>query len=152
MNLLSLYKKLSLFPCGRWLFTQAVCFRAPYFFSISPIITDLTTTRCEVLLKKRHKVYNHIKTVHAIALCNAAELAMGALMEASLPRHLRWIPKGMNVQYLKKAPTNVRAIAEVKELPQMKACELPVEVALLDTNGVEVAHATIQVWITEKTK
>jgi Domain of unknown function (DUF4442) len=32
-------------------------------------------------------------TVHAIASCNAAEVAMGMLMEATVPRSHRWIPK-----------------------------------------------------------
>jgi hypothetical protein len=31
-------------------------------------------------------VYNHLHTVHAIASCNAAEVAMGMLMEATVPR------------------------------------------------------------------
>ena len=26
--------------------------------------------------------YNHLRTVHAIAMCNAAEMAMGMLMES----------------------------------------------------------------------
>jgi Domain of unknown function (DUF4442) len=38
-------------------------------------------------------VYNHLLTVHAIASCNAAEVAMGILMEATVPRSHRWIPK-----------------------------------------------------------
>jgi Domain of unknown function (DUF4442) len=38
-------------------------------------------------------VYNHLHTVHAIASCNAAEVAMGMLMEATVPRSHRWIPK-----------------------------------------------------------
>jgi hypothetical protein len=44
-------------------------------------------------------VYNHLHTVHAIASCNAAEIAMGMLMEATVPTSHRWIPKAMNVQY-----------------------------------------------------
>jgi Domain of unknown function (DUF4442) len=44
-------------------------------------------------------VYNHLHTVHAIASCNSAEVAMGMLMEATVPRSHRWIPKAMTVQY-----------------------------------------------------
>jgi hypothetical protein len=48
-------------------------------------------------------VHNHLHTVHAIASCNAAEMAMGMLMEATVPTTHRWIPKAMTVQYLQKA-------------------------------------------------
>ena len=51
--------------------------------------------------------------MHAIASCNAAEVAMGMLMEATVPRTHRWIPKAMNVQYLGKATTSLRARAEL---------------------------------------
>src|SRR3546814_8551637 len=41
-------------------------------------------------------------SVHAIALCNAAELAGGMMTEVSIPSGARWIPKGMTVEYLAK--------------------------------------------------
>jgi hypothetical protein len=44
-------------------------------------------------------VYNHLHTVHAIASCNAAEIAMGMMMEATVPTSHRWIPKAMTVRY-----------------------------------------------------
>jgi hypothetical protein len=58
-------------------------------------------------------VYNHLHTVHAIESCNAAEIAMGMLMEATVPTSHRWIPKAMNVQYLEKATTSLRARARL---------------------------------------
>jgi hypothetical protein len=50
-------------------------------------------------VRTRFFVYNHLHTVHAIASCNAAEIAMGMLMKATVPTSHRWIPKAMNVQY-----------------------------------------------------
>lgn len=60
--LLTLYRRLSRWPGGRWLFTRAVCFKAPYFASISPRITLLAEGRCEGTLADRRKVRNHIGT------------------------------------------------------------------------------------------
>ena len=57
-------------------------------------------------------MHNHIGTVHAIALCNGLEAAMGALAEASIPAHKRWIPKGMEVAYTAKADSDITCIAE----------------------------------------
>jgi acyl-coenzyme A thioesterase PaaI-like protein len=105
--LLSLFKKMSPFPGGKWLFSRMVCFKAPYFGSIRPLFTQVQTGLTTVTFRKRRAVTNHIGTVHAIAMANAAELAAGTMMEATLPRHMRWIPKGMDIQYLKKlSPTS----------------------------------------------
>ena len=52
-----------------------------------------------------------IGTVHAIALCNLAEFVGGLTCEVSIPRDMRWIPKGMDVRYLKKAVGRMRAVA-----------------------------------------
>ena len=57
-------------------------------------------------------MHNHIGTVHAIALCNGLEAAMGALAESTIPRDRRWIPKGMEVAYTAKATTDITCIAE----------------------------------------
>ena len=74
-------------PADSWLFSRAVCFKAPYFGTISPLFTVLETGRCEAIIKDRRRVHNHIGTVHAIALCNLAELTAGVMTDASLPGH-----------------------------------------------------------------
>ena len=62
-------------------------------------------------MTKRRAVTNHIGTVHAIAMCNLAELAAGTMTEISIPPSMRWLPKGMAVEYLKKAESDVEALA-----------------------------------------
>lgn len=62
-------------PGGHWLFSRAVCLKAPYFASIAPRIENLAPHRYEASLRHRRRVSNHIGTVHAIALCNLAELS-----------------------------------------------------------------------------
>jgi acyl-coenzyme A thioesterase PaaI-like protein len=96
-------------------------------------------------------VHNHLHTVHAIASCNAAEMAMGMLMEATVPTSHRWIPKAMNVQYLAKATTSLRATAHL-DLPDFDAIregtEIVVPVNVVDRSGTEVVHADITTWVT----
>ena len=36
-------------------------------------------------------------------MCTLAELAGGLALDAAIPRDLRWLPRGMTVEYLKKA-------------------------------------------------
>ena len=85
---------------------------APYFASIAPQIVELRPGYAEVSFAKRREVLNHIGTVHAIALCNAAELAAGTMTDASSPAGCRWIPRGMTVEYLAKADGDIRAVAD----------------------------------------
>lgn len=85
---------------------------APYFASIDPQFVELRAGYAEVTFAKRREVLNHIGTVHAIALCNAAELAAGTMTDASIGKGYRWIPKGMTVEYLAKADGDIRAVAD----------------------------------------
>lgn len=98
-------------------------------------------------MSKRRAVTNHIGTVHAIAMCNLAELAAGTLAEVSIPDSMRWLPKGMQVEYLKKAQGDVRAIATAAEIAAGAAREVPVRVDISDGTGEVVCRATITMWV-----
>ena len=143
-----LYQKLANYPLGRWLFSVVIGFKAPYFGTISPLITKLKLDYCECYLRKRWRVQNHIGTVHVIAICNGLEMAMGVLAEASIPKHLRWIPKGMSLDYTAKAGTDIRCVAEVREAWQ--AGDLSVYVTAYDKDDVIVVKGVIKLWISEK--
>jgi acyl-coenzyme A thioesterase PaaI-like protein len=150
--LLATYNKMIRWPLGHWLFTRAVCFKAPYFGSISPRFTLLENGRCEATIPDRRAVHNHIGTVHAIALCNMAELAGGMMTEVSLPDSMRWIPKGMTVEYAKKAVGTMRAVA-TPAIPVVQSDEgyaLPVHVVVTDPEGDTVFRATISMWLSPK--
>lgn len=151
-SVLQLYDRLARWPAGRWLFSRAVCFKAPYFASIAPRIERLEPGRCEATLRHRRRVSNHLGTVHAIALCNLAELAAGLMTDASLPPSMRWIPKGMAVEYLKKANGRMRAVATpmraIEAAPE--GYELPVEVLVTDPQGDTVFRARIAMWVSPR--
>jgi acyl-coenzyme A thioesterase PaaI-like protein len=125
-----------------------VCRRAPYFASIAPRIEELEPGHCVVRLRDRRRVRNHLGTVHAIALCNAAELAGGLATDATLPPALRWIPKGMQVRYLKKAQGTLRATANV---PRVDAARGPQEIhAKVEVHNAAdelVFDADITMWV-----
>ena len=85
-------------------------------------------------------------------MCNMAELAGGTMTEVTVPSTHRWIPKGMTVEYLKKAETDLVAIATPVDINYdwEKAGESLVNVAVLDLNNDKVLHATITMWISKK--
>ncbi len=150
-KVLALYNKLTRYPAGRWLFARAVCFQAPYFGSIRPRFDRLEAGISEAHIKCRRSVQNHIGTIHAIALCNLAELVAGVGIEATLSEDRRWIPKGMQVHYLAKCKHSAHAKARIVIPVEIGAgvdCIVPVEI--FDRDGTKVAHADINMWVTPK--
>src|SRR5919112_1588219 len=111
-QVLTLWNKTSALPLGARLFSLLFALKAPYFSSIRPRFTVIEPNRAELVIPKRRRVHNHLGTVHAIALCNGLEAAMGALAEATIPADRRWIPKGMEVAYTAKATSDVTCIAD----------------------------------------
>ncbi len=150
--LLALREKCLTLPFGERIFSLMFARKAPYFKSIRPHITQLRENYCELRFNKRKAVQNHIGTVHAIALCNGLEMAMGALAEASIPKGLRWIPKGMSVQYTAKANDHIRVIAEI-EPNAWQVGDVPVSVrAERESDGTVVISGEIIIYVSEKPK
>jgi acyl-coenzyme A thioesterase PaaI-like protein len=149
MSVKALYNKLSKWPFGKKIFSILFARKAPYFSTISPYFARLEPGFCEVQMKKRKSVQNHIGTVHAIAMCNLAEAAMGAIMEVSLASHLRWIPKGMSVEYLKKAGTDLRGVCEV-DPNSLVPGDNTLEIKVYDLQDQIVFSAEINVYVSEK--
>lgn len=151
-SLLRLYRRITRWPCGHWLFSRAICFKAPYFGTIAPRITRLEPGVCEARIADRRRVHNHIGTVHAIALCNLAELVGGVMVDASLPASMRWIPKGMTVQYQRKATGTMHAVATpataLREATE--GYELPVDVVVRNEAGEQVFQARIDMWVSPR--
>jgi acyl-coenzyme A thioesterase PaaI-like protein len=151
-NVADLYKKSSAIPIvGERLFSLAFAQKAPYFWSIRPRFTVIEPNHAELVIPKRRAVQNHLGTVHAIALCNGLEAAMGALAEATIPSNKRWIPKGMDISYTAKATTDITCIAETDaEQWTGDDPDLPVRVKGVRKDGTVVIEGVIKLWVTEK--
>lgn len=151
-SVLPLYRRVSAWPLGLWLFSRLVCFKAPYFASIRPLITLLEPNRAEATIAHRRSVTNHLGSVHAIALCNLAEFVGGLMTDASIPSSMRWIPRGMTVEYLKKAVGRQHAVATPAFEPHHAAdgYALPVDVVVTDAQGDAVFRASISMWVSPR--
>ena len=147
---MALWQRLAHHSIGRWLFARAVCRRAPYFATITPRFDELTPERCRVSMRKRRRVENHIGTIHALAMGNLCELAAGVLMEAATPPNMRWIPKGMQIQYLAKAPTDISATARIEPAAWSTAQDVIVPVSVTDAAGTEVVRADITMYVSPR--
>lgn len=148
---LAIWQRLSGIPAGKWLFSRVVCWKAPYFGSIRPVFVELRPGYSQVRMRKRRAILNHIGTVHAIAMCNVAELAAGTMTEVTIPATHRWIPKGMTVEYVGKAESDLRAMAVIDPIPEFGAAmELPVTVTVVDTADQPVFRAVITMWVSPR--
>ena len=153
-SVLATYQRISRWPAGRWLFSRLVCLKAPYFASIAPRMELLEPGRAVATLRHRRAVTNHLGTVHAIALCNLAEFTGGLACDVSIPASMRWIPRGMTVEYLKKAVGSMRATATPAFAPRDAAegYELPFDVVIENPQGEAVFKASIAMWVSPRSK
>ena len=90
-------------PGGKWLFSNLLGLYVPYTGSIAARVETLQPGYGVVTLNDHRKVRNHLKSVHAIALVNLAEMATGLTLMNSLPDNTRGILTGIDMQFLKKA-------------------------------------------------
>lgn len=150
---LAAWRKLKDKPLGKRLFSTFICRTAPYFSSIKPTIHALEPGHCRVTAPKRRPVTNHIGTFHAIAMCNMAELAGGMAADATVPTTHRWIPKGMTVEYLAKAETDLTAVCDIDTPDNWPdKMDLVTPVSVTDTKGTEVFRARISMYVSAKRK
>lgn len=140
---------------GSRLFDVAFSQMAPYFWTIRPHFTVVEPNHAELVIRKRRGVHNHLGTVHAIALCNGLEAAMGVLAEATVPADKRWIPRGMEVAYTAKATSDITCIAETDPgqwtAPELDGGgDLPVRVRGVREDGTVVIEGVIRLWVTPR--
>lgn len=128
---------------GAEAFSQGVGQVAPYFATIDPEITEYRVGYCELTLKNQRKVQNHLGTVHAIAMCNAAELVAGITTDASIPAGARWIPQGMTVEYKAKAKTDLRVVCDACDVDFSQAGKIIVPVVAYDADSTPCFSADI---------
>ena len=147
-----MWRRLEAVPLGKAIFSRIICWKAPYFGSIRPRFEEFGPGYSRVSMRKRRAVTNHIGTVHAIAMCNLAELAAGTMTEITIPASMRWLPKGMAVEYLKKAASDVEAHASVGEIAEGPGRDVPVTVEVKDRAGELVCRAVITMWVSPRRK
>ncbi len=144
------WRRLSGTALGRWFFARLVCRKAPYFATIKPRVLELAPGIARFSMKKRRGVENHIGSVHAIAMANLCELAAGLATEVTIPATRRWIPRGMTIEYLKRADTGVVAMARLAKSDWSGAMNVAVPVTVTDAKGQEVIRAVITMYVSPR--
>ncbi len=128
---------------GRWLFNRVLAFAIPYSGGVGARVERLAPGECVVTLVERRAVRNHLRSVHAIALANIAELASGLAMSTRLPDGARGIVIRIEIDFLKKARGVLKAQCAVAAF----SGELPLEshpvAEVVDQSGTVVARTRV---------
>lgn len=136
-----LWQRFSRKPGGKWLFSRALGKYVPYSGTLGAQVSVLEPGRCVVLLRDRRVVRNHLRSIHAMALANLAEMTTGLALMNSLPDRMRGILTGFNIDYLIKARGELSAECRC-EIPQGDAeQEFQLTGEILNTDGEVVAIA-----------
>ena len=143
------WRRLSRLPFGRRIFSIMIGRVAPYTGSIGAVVEDLGPGYSRWILKDRRKVRNHLRSVHAVALVNLAEVASGTAMLTALPPGTRGIVTGLSITYLKKARGTL--VAECRcSVPEVSGdTKYDVQSEVRDQAGDVVARATVN-WLLRK--
>ena len=146
-----LYQRIAKLPAGKRIFSLLYSVKAPYFATVRPLVREVRPNYAELSIRNRKRVHNHIGTLHAIAVCNGLEAAMGLVAEATCPADKRWLPRGLQVSYLAKSTTDLLCIAET-DPAQWAATpgDVDIKVKAVRTDGVVVVEGVIPVYVTEK--
>ncbi|MFO0552650.1 MAG: DUF4442 domain-containing protein [Polyangiaceae bacterium] len=138
------WDRLSPLPLGKSLFSKTVGMAAPYTSTIHAKVEQLRMGYAEVRMFDRPELRNHLRSIHAVALVNLAELTGNLALAYSLPDDGRFIVAGLSIEYMKKARGIIRATSECPIPPSSERREYIVPVNMWNTLGEEVARAELR--------
>ena len=137
----SLWQRFRPLPGGKRLFSLALGRLAPYTGTISPRVEELRDGYARVVMHDRRAVRNHLRSVHAIALMNLAEVTSGLALTYALPADARAILTGLSIDFLKKARGTLTAEAALEPPQTSERQEYEFESRIRDEVGDLVAIA-----------
>ena len=146
----SLYRTLTSLPLGKTAFSLLFAQKATYFWTVRPQVREVRPHHAELSIRKRRAVQNHIGTVHAIAVCNGLEAAMGLLAEATTPAGRRWIPRGMEVAYTAKSTSDLLCTADTDPADWEQPGDVPVRVRAIREDGTIVVEGVITIYVSDR--
>jgi len=139
---LRLWNSFQRLPGGRAIFSFFAGIQVPYTGTIRARVEELRPGYARVSMPDRRKVRNHLKSIHAVALTNLAEMTGNlALMSAQGPS-ARWIISSFETRFIKKARGRITAECTLEGFDPNVPGDYEGRVTLRDASGETVAEAT----------
>ena len=108
---------------------------------VAPRLEELRDGYARASIRDRRKLRNHLRSLHAIALMNLAELVTGLALNYGMRPDTRSILKGLSIEYTKKARGTITGQATAPVLESNAEREIEIEGTLRDEAGDVVAVA-----------
>lgn len=143
-RILAAWQRLSRIPGGKRLFSIFIGQIAPYTGSLGARCEALRPGYARWTVHERRGLRNHLRSVHAVALVNLAEVTSGTAMLTALPPGVRGIVTALDIAYVKKARGVLTAETTCAVAPVTETREQEVAAVIRDEAGDEVAHARVQ--------
>lgn len=144
-TLLNVWQRLRPWPGGSLLFSRLLGWMVPYSGTLGARVEVLEPGYARVALRDRRRVRNHLKSVHAIALINLAELTGGLAVATALRPETRGIVVHIAMEYLKKARGRLTAESRASvPAPIDTDIEHHVQAQIFDAGGECVARAEVR--------
>lgn len=140
-RVLAAWRRIHKLPFGTRLFSRVLGRAVPYSGTIGARVLTLEPGHCVLEFRERRRVRNHLGSIHAIALVNAAELAGGLATLSSLGPEVRGIVTHLEMDYHKKArgTLTVTSRTSVPPVPP-QGSEHVVTSVLTDSSGEVVCE------------
>ena len=137
----SLWDRVSPLPGGRRIFSILLGRIVPYTGSIKPLVLELTASGARIQLRDRRAVRNHLRSIHAIALANIAELTTGLPLAYAVMPAGRTILVSLTVDFVRKARGTVTATSSFVPPSATHESEIEIPVEVRDESKVVVVRA-----------
>lgn len=138
------WRRLAPLPGGKRLFSWMLGRVVPYTGTVRPQVLELRPGYARVGMADRRAVRNHLRSIHAIALANLAEVTSGLAVTTGLPPGARGIPTTLRITFLKKARGPLTAEARCEVPDATREAEHDFESVISDAAGDVVARATVR--------
>jgi len=125
-------------------FSWLLAWLVPYTGTVRPYVLELLPGHAKVRMADRRAVRNHLRSIHAVALANLAEVTSGLALTSALPASARGIPISLAITYLKKARGTLIAQADVRIPDASREAEYDFESVISNAAGETVARATVR--------
>lgn len=137
------WQRLRGLPGGSHIFDRLLGAAIPYTGALGSHVVTLEPGYARVRLAERRAVRNHLRSIHAIALCNLAELTGNLALAYSLPADSRFIVTKLSIEYKKKARGTVFAECRCTPPSSSERQEYELHVSITDQGGAVLASATL---------
>lgn len=128
-------------PAGRWLFSRLLGRMVPYTGSIRPDVRELRDGGAVIALHDRRAVRNHLRSLHALALANLAEVTTGLPLAYGVQPGGRAILVSLTVDFVRKARGTVTASSSFTPPDPSREGEIEIPVEIRDAAGDVVTRA-----------